>query len=152
MGKIDDKKEDQMKSDSTEERAPHLRALPQGFLALAACMLLSIAVIASYPAIAHAEGKNGIQPSSERIVSHLKGRLNLTDDQVNKIRPIMEESMQKQAALRDQMLQLRQSTDAKISAVLTPEQQKEFQQLNDKRREGMRSRMHRPDGPSEEQP
>jgi Spy/CpxP family protein refolding chaperone len=94
-----------------------------------------------------------MQRSPEQIVSRLKDRLNLTDDQVNKIRPIIEESMWKQEALRKEMLQLLQSTDAKIGAVLTPEQLKEFQQLKDERRGGMRSRMHRPDGPhSEDRP
>lgn len=141
-----------MKSGKIEEKALSLRDLQQHFAVLTVSLFCILSVIAAYPLAAHAAGKPGMVRSSKQIVSHLKDRLNLTDDQANKIQPIIEESMQKQAALRDQMLQLRQSTDAKISAVLTPEQSKKFRQLKDERRERMRSRMHRPGAPSEEQP
>ena len=141
-----------MKSGRIEEKALSLKDLPQHFAVLTVSLFCILSVIAAHPLAAHAAGKNGMAPSSEQIVSRLKDRLNLTDDQVNKIQPIIEESMQKQAALRDQMLQLRQSTDAKISTVLTPEQSKEFQQLKDEQNARMRSRMRRPDAPSKEQP
>ncbi len=141
-----------MKSVKSEEKAVNAVDLRQKFFVLTISLFCILSVNAVKPFMAHAEGQNGWQRSPDQIVSHLKDRLSLTDEQVNKIRPIIEESMQKQDAIRKEMLQLRQSTDEKIGAVLTPEQLKEFQRLTTERRGGMRGRMQRPDRPSEEAP
>ncbi len=141
-----------MKSVKTEEKALNPVDMRQKFFVPTISLFCILSVIAVTPFVARAGGQNGWQRSPEQIVSHLKDRLSLTDEQVNKIRPIIEESMQKQDAIRKEMLQLRQSTDEKIGAVLTPEQLKEFQQFKNERRGGMRGRMQRPDGPSEEAP
>ena len=76
------------------------------------------------------------QMSAGDIVAKMKDNLNLTDEQVNQITPIIEEnSQQKQAlmeqakssgsgfsAVKDQMVALRQSLESKLAQYLTPEQ------------------------------
>jgi Spy/CpxP family protein refolding chaperone len=99
--------------------------------------LLAIAAVEFYPASVQAAGFRAMKRSPEQITTMLKVRLNLTDRQVKAIEPIVNESMAKTRELMNELRQVRQSTDAKIVAVLTKEQAVQFQKIQDQRRERM---------------
>ncbi len=144
--------EDRMKSGSVTQRAHDRGTGLRGLSAFALCAMLCAAIIAFPPIPARAAGLRPQAPSGERVVSRLKERLKLSNEQVKKIQPIIEEGVRKQAAIRQEMIQQRQATDTKINAVLSPEQKKQFQAMKDERRERMRGRLHKPQAPSEDEP
>lgn len=70
----------------------------------------------------------------------LSKELNLTDEQKTKLKPILEDAGKQMRGVRDdtsltqdqkrdKMKQLRESTDSQINGILTPEQQKKFEDL-----------------------
>lgn len=90
-----------------------------------------------------APGMHGDHPG--RRMDWLAKQLNLTDDQKTKLQPIFENEASQMRAVRDdtslnpdqrraKMKQIRESTRPQIDAVLTPEQQQKFQQLQEQRR------------------
>jgi len=66
---------------------------------------------------------------ADHLLVHLDLRLALTEEQKKQIRPILQQETE---AVRKTFEQSRQSTQAKIRAVLTPEQQKQFEEMTDK--------------------
>lgn len=118
------------------------KVLSCGLMLLAILAMMAIAAVEFYPASAQAAGFRAMQRSPEQIASRLKDRLNLTDDQVKAIEPIIRDNMAKRMELMKEMRQLRESTDDKIMQILTKEQAVEFQKMRDR----MRSRMERPSG------
>jgi protein CpxP len=89
-------------------------------------------------------------------VKHMQAQLGLSADQVNQLRPILVEARSQQMAVRQdsslagpdrmaKMQSIRQDTDAKITAVLTPDQQTKYKAM----RAQMMQRGPRggPDGP-----
>jgi Spy/CpxP family protein refolding chaperone len=131
-----------MKATEEKERISGNGALSLSLIILAVFALIAIASIV-YPAPIHAEGFRGMDRSPEQVVSRLKDRLKLTDEQAKAIEPIMRESMAKRRELLKEMVQLRESTNTKINGILTKEQAVEFQKMKDRQRE----RMRRPAGP-----
>ncbi len=86
--------------------------------------------------------------SPDQRLQHMTKMLNLTADQQQKIKPILEnESTQMQSLHQDtsmsrddrmsKMQQIRQGTNEQINGVLTPEQQQKFQQMQAQQREHM---------------
>jgi len=86
-------------------------------------------------------GTRGQRPSFDTIAQ----RLNLTDDQKPKVKAIFDEQRQKMRDLRDnqdlsrddrmaQMQTIRKDTDAKLKAVLTADQFKQWQAMESKMR------------------
>ncbi|MBK9165952.1 MAG: hypothetical protein IPM24_00640 [Bryobacterales bacterium] len=89
---------------------------------------------------------------AERQLAQMKESLNLTADQEARLKPILEDSAKRTLAVREkhggagegrpsreamqEMMKVRQETDAKISEVLTAEQKEKFE----KQREEMRQR------------
>lgn len=80
----------------------------------------------------------------DKVVTHLKDRLALTDEQVEKTRDILERNrteMEKlrqlneenRKATRNAMQDLRRETDDQIRGVLTDEQQAEFEKMRAER-------------------
>jgi periplasmic protein CpxP/Spy len=80
----------------------------------------------------------------DQRLQHLTHQLNLTSDQQQKIKPMLEQEQQKLETLRqdtttpqqdkrDQMQQIRQGTNDQIKAVLNPDQQTKFTQLLERR-------------------
>ena len=76
----------------------------------------------------------------EMQAKHLQRQLGLTADQVNQIRPILVDARDQAMAARQdsslagpdrmaKMQSLRQATDARIMAVLNPDQQTKYQQM-----------------------
>ena len=74
----------------------------------------------------------------------LSKELNLTDDQKSQLKPILDDEGKQMRAIhqdtsltpeqkRDKMKELRESTDPKIEAILTPDQQKKFHEMNQHR-------------------
>jgi Spy/CpxP family protein refolding chaperone len=87
-------------------------------------------------------------PSVDEQLKHLSEKLNLTEDQQSKLKPILEDQRKQMEQIRDdsalsrqdrfgKMQELRQSSDTQIKSVLNEEQQKNF----DKMREEQRGRM-----------
>lgn len=94
-------------------------------------------------------------PSPDDVVQKLGEKLNLSDDQQARIKPIIADRQQKLQALRsDTSMRGRQKareaksiledSDRKIKAILTPDQQKQYadleQQMKDRRQERRQNR------------
>jgi Spy/CpxP family protein refolding chaperone len=84
-------------------------------------------------------------PSPEQVVNVLANKLALSDAQKNAITPIIADRQQKMKDLMSdsspgrqrgrQMRQIMSDSDAKINAILTPDQQQKYAQLEQERRE-----------------
>ena len=79
-------------------------------------------------------------------LERLSKELNLTDEQKEKVKPILDEqtkqmhATQEDASLnqeqkRDKMKQIHQTTHSQINDILTPEQQKKFAELKEQQKE-----------------
>ena len=125
------------------------RSIKVLFLAgIAASVLLLTTVFTLQPFSAEAGGRFGPSRSPEEIVERLKDRLDLTEEQVEAIRPIIEEKVQMRnelreeygtdrRAIRTEMQELKRSTELKLGDVLTEEQMEKYQELRQERREQM---------------
>lgn len=114
---------------------------------------------ASIPARAQDQGtqQTGARqmPSPDDVVQRLGEKLNLSDDQKAQIKPIIADRQQKMQALRSdtsmrrrqkarQMKSIFEESDKKIKAILTPDQQKQYaeleQQMKERRQERRQNR------------
>jgi Spy/CpxP family protein refolding chaperone len=79
-------------------------------------------------------------------LERLSKELNLTDEQKEKVKPILDEQTKQMHATqedsslsqeqkRDKMKQIHQSTHSQINDILTPEQQKKFAELKEQQKE-----------------
>ena len=84
--------------------------------------------------------------SPEEIVQQMKERLRLTDEQVTKIRPVIEESFNKRRDIlnnngqdkktnRNALQEVRWKTDMKLGQILTEEQMSDYQNLFEEKTE-----------------
>ena len=84
--------------------------------------------------------------SPEQHLQMLSDKLNLTDDQKAKLKPILEDQMQQMKAVRDdtslsqdqkraKIKSIHESFHEQINAVLTPEQQAKFKQMRQEQME-----------------
>ncbi len=91
-------------------------------------------------------------PGPDQVVNILAGKLSLTDDQKAQITPIIAERQQKMRALQSdtserprrkarKMKGILTDSDKKINAILTPDQQKQYAQIEQHMREQMKQRM-----------
>ena len=96
----------------------------------------------------HRMGHGPMMPSVDDQIKHLTKKLNLSDDQQAKLKPILEDQHKQMETIHDdsslsredrfsKMQALRQSSDTQIKGVLNEDQQKNF----DKMREEQRGRM-----------
>jgi protein CpxP len=96
----------------------------------------------------HRMGHGPMMPSVDDQIKHLTKKLNLSDDQQAKLKPILEDQRKQMEAIHNdsslsredrftKMQALRQSSDTQIKSVLNEDQQKSF----DKMREEQHSRM-----------
>jgi len=98
--------------------------------------------------------------SPENMVSRLRDRLGLNDEQVAKIQPIIKESVEQRReilnnyqekrhemrlSMRNEMKALSGKTDDRLSRILTDEQRKKFLALRQERREHMHKHMRLPE-------
>lgn len=100
-------------------------------------------VIAMLVFLAGAAMAQGPRPTAEEKINKLKQELNLTDEQVKQITPIIQSEMQKRKEVMDQMRNLHQDTENKIGQYLTPEQMTQWKTLREQR---MKNRPHRGEG------
>jgi len=95
--------------------------------------------------IAFAQRGNRQPPSVDEQIKRLADRLNLSDDQQSKIKPILEDQRQQMGALREdtslsredrmsKMRSIRESTTSKISAILNDDQKKQYEAMQQEMR------------------
>ena len=112
------------------------------FLLVAVTSVLGV-VIAS--GIAFGQRGNRQPPSVDEQVKRLADRLNLSDDQQSKIKPILEDQRQQMTSLREdtslsredrmsKMRRIRESTTSKISAILNDDQKKQYEAMQQEMR------------------
>jgi len=125
------------------------------FLATLAVTSLSLAV----PVVANAQSEpsavsqtlSGL-PSPDEVVNGLSDKLALSSDQKTALAPIIAERQQKLKALaadtdsrprqrRSQMRSIIEESDQKINAILTPDQQKQYADLEKQMRKQLRERI-----------
>ncbi|HEX7422970.1 MAG TPA: hypothetical protein VF311_03650 [Terriglobales bacterium] len=111
--------------------------------------------LAQYSQSTNTEGQNSTSNDAaahkaqmQKHLEWLGQQLNLTDDQKEKLKPILQDQHKQMKAVRDDtaltqdqkhenMKQIHESTHTQIQAILTPEQQEKFKQLKE---EGMERR------------
>ena len=91
-------------------------------------------VIAMLVLLAGSAPAQGPRPTAEEKINKLKQQLNLTDEQVKQITPIIQSEMQKRKEVMDQMRNLHQDTENKIGQYLTPEQMTQWKNLQEQRK------------------
>jgi Spy/CpxP family protein refolding chaperone len=125
-------KEVVMESNGRGSRLPR-RALIAGALALVLVGVLALTV--------HARGwrGDGRQPSPDRQAARMAERLGLSAEQQAQVQKILTESMAKRREIREEgrkkMEGLRQETETRFSAVLTPEQMGKLREFREQRRD-----------------
>jgi periplasmic protein CpxP/Spy len=118
---------------------------------LALC-IASPAALWALPQDSSAPPQAQTPPSPEQVVTMLANKLSLSDDQRNAILPIVADRQQKMRALMSdtgssrmqrgrEARQVMSDSDAKIKAILTPEQQAKYAQIEEQMREQMKQRM-----------
>jgi Spy/CpxP family protein refolding chaperone len=116
------------------------------FLAFSFYLLFCVMIFMMQPIGVQARDISNMNASPDEAMSQLKSRLNLTQEQEAKMRPIIEESIQKRheivrngpedrKAVKSQLQELRWSTDMQIGKVLTEAQMKEYQKLLEEQKE-----------------
>ena len=120
-------------------------------------LLIILTLIQAMPAMAFRE-KPCQDP--EQIIATMQERLNLTDEQVEQIRPIVYEQSenrrelfekyrsqgrQGRSAMREEMQEMRSETDARLAEILSDQQLQEYQKIQNQRCEQMdqKFRSHR---------
>jgi len=107
----------------------------------------------------HHMGRHHGMPNADDQLKHLTGKLNLSDDQQAKLKPILEDQhKQMQQIWSDnslsrqdrfnRMRELRESTDTQIKSVLNEDQQKKFDEMREEQRSHMRHHMEKGNQPS----
>ena len=120
-------------------------------LCLAIC-LGAPSVLWALPQDSSAPPQAQTPPSPEQVVGMLANKLSLSDDQQKAILPIIADRQQKMKALMSDMSssrmhrgrdahQIMSDSDAKINAILTPDQQTKYAQIEEQMREQMKQRM-----------
>ena len=84
------------------------------------------------------EGDKGYRHDPKSSLENLTKKLSLTQEQQDKILPIIEEKHQKMEALHEQMKEMRQQAMGKIETELTPEQQEKWKKMQEERKEKMK--------------
>jgi protein CpxP len=107
-------------------------------------------------------GRQGPPPVAERL-QRMGQHLQLTDEQKAKIKPLLEEEVAQAKAIHEdsslsrpqkmeKFQQLRSSTHDKIKPILTAEQQKKLEEMQEKIKERREERMHKHQAPPQPEP
>jgi periplasmic protein CpxP/Spy len=91
--------------------------------------------------------QRGMQMSPEQRLQHMTKQLNLSEDQQQKIKPILEQESQQMQALhqdstisqqdrRSKMMQIRQDTMSQIKPILNSDQQKKLEDMQSRQGHG----------------
>lgn len=99
---------------------------------------------------AHRPGPRNPEALRKKVVDTFHDRLHLTDAQVQQLNAIMDETRARVDEVRHQnrslFQKIHEEQDAKFRAILTPEQQVEFDKLQKEREERMREERQRQNG------
>ncbi len=111
--------------------------------------ILFVAVFFIPSVTAQIDNASNINKSPEEIVSQLRERLHLTEEQTTMIRPIIEESYTKRRdifnsnadgkAMKSALQQVQWTTDIKLGQILTKEQMESYQNLSEEQRDKTQS-------------
>jgi Spy/CpxP family protein refolding chaperone len=102
-------------------------------------ILLLVFALSLFGASAWADGDgHGYGHDAKSFLEHLTKKLDLTQEQQDKILPIIEDKHQKMEALHNQMKEIRDQAMGKIEAELTPDQQKKWEEMKAERKEKMK--------------
>ena len=126
------------------------RAMKFGTLGFAVLVFLASSVTTRAQNAGTQESKAQAQteagPHHGQQLERLSKELNLTDEQKEKVKPILDEQTKQMHAAqedtsltqeqkRDKMKQIHQTTHSQINEILTPEQQKKFAALKEQQKE-----------------
>ena len=81
---------------------------------------------------------HGYKHDPQSRLERMTKKLDLTQEQQNKILPILQEKHQKMEALHNQMKEVRQNAIAQVEAQLTPEQQEKYRKAKEERKKKMK--------------
>ena len=81
---------------------------------------------------------HGYKHDPKSKLEHLTKKLDLTQEQQDKILPILQDKHQKMEALHNQMKETCEQAMAQVEAQLTPEQKEKFQKSREERQEKMK--------------
>ena len=105
---------------------------------LLASSLMSTAMVLSVGGAWAGGGGHGYTHDPKSKLERMTKKLDLTQEQQDKILPILEDKHQKMEALHNQMKEMRQNAISQIEAQLTPEQQEKFQKSREDRKKKMK--------------
>ena len=83
-------------------------------------------------------GGHGYKHDPQSRLERMTKKLDLTQDQQDKILPILQGKHQQMEALHNQMKDVRQDAMSQVEALLTSEQQEKFQKAREERKEKMK--------------
>jgi Spy/CpxP family protein refolding chaperone len=115
------------------------------YIVLATGLFIIALALLTQPFSAEARGRFGFQKSPEQIMERLTDRLDLTEKQVEAIRPIIEEKVLRmnemreksgtdRLAVRTEMQKLRWDTEIRLNEILTDEQIEKYLELRQENR------------------
>ena len=81
---------------------------------------------------------HGYKHDPQSRLEKMTKKLDLTQEQQDKILPILQDKHEKMEALHKQMKEMRQNAMSQIEAQLTPEQQEKFQKSREERKKKMK--------------
>ena len=98
-------------------------------------------------------GQRNPEEFRKRFMADLKSRLQLNDDQAAKLGVIMDETRMRVRATRDtiepELRKIREDQRQRISELLSPSQQAEWQKINEERQRQRESKKNRTQPPSQ---
>ena len=100
--------------------------------------LFGCALIVGAGAASAGGGGHGHKHDPKSKLEHLTKKLDLTQEQQDKILPILQDKHQKMEALHNQMKDVRQHAMSQVEAELTPEQKETFQKSREERKKKMK--------------
>ena len=124
------------------------------FAALAAVVLIAAVGLIAQPMFAEAKGRFGPPKSADQIMQTLTERLHLTPEQVQAVRPGIEEEVKMRTEIqgktdtdrkahRAEIRKLRWYTEGRLSEILTDEQVDKYLELKHEQRKSFRRGRHR---------
>lgn len=136
------KKEDTMKTARNIKKRTTGNSL---CIALAAGLFIIAAALVTQPFSAEARGRSGFRNSPEQIVERLTNRLDLTEDQVKAIRPLIENKVLKMNEIREksgkdrwtartEIQKLRWDTEIRLNEILNDDQIAKYLELRQEHR------------------
>ena len=115
------------------------------YITLSAGLFIIALALVTHPFSVEARGRFGFQKSPDQIVERLTDSLGLTEEQVEAIRPIIEDKVLKMNEIREksgtdrraastEMQKLRWDTEIKLNEILTDEQIEKYLELRQENR------------------